>query len=103
MSAGYFALAGALFATAQAQLSYKLYFRARQRTHLAVALVCFTGASVGSYIALKSLSIGTVYMSTAITQLIVVGLAHRVLGEPLTRDHGIALVLIVSGIVLYAA
>ncbi|MBI5136223.1 MAG: EamA family transporter [Nitrospirae bacterium] len=102
MSGGWPALAGALFATAQAQLSYKLYFRARRRVHLAVAIACFVGASVCAYLALKSLSIGMVYMSTALTQLMVVGLAHRVLGEPFTRDHGIAMVLIVVGILVYA-
>jgi drug/metabolite transporter (DMT)-like permease len=103
VSAGWLALAGALLSTAQAQLSYKLYFREKRRTHLVVAIACFVGASVCSYFALRSLTIGMVYMSTAFTQVLVVGLAHWVLGEPFTRDHGVAMALIVLGIVVYAA
>jgi uncharacterized membrane protein len=44
-----------------------------------------------------------VYMSTALTQVLVAGLSRWVLREPLTADHGVGLVLIVAGIVVYAA
>ena len=102
MTAHWLALAGALCATALAQLFYKLYFRSHRKVHLVLSVGCFLSASLCAYGALKGLTIGMVYMSTALTQLLVIGLAHFVLGERLSRDHGIAMALIVSGIVIYA-
>jgi len=102
MSMSWLALIGALCATALAQLTYKLYFKDHSRPYLVVSITCFVAASLCAYLALKELNIGMVYMSTALTQLLVVGMAYRILGEPLTRDHGIGMAFIVSGIVLYA-
>ena len=102
MIVSWLALLGALCATALAQLFYKLYFSAHKRAYLVLSIGCFVAASLCAYLALKQLGIGMVYMSTALTQLMVAVLAWRVLGEPITRDHGIGLALIVSGIVLYA-
>jgi len=102
MSISWLALLGSLCVTALAQLMYKLYFKARHKPYLAVSITCFVIAASCSYLALRELEIGIVYMSTALTQLMVVGMAYRVLGEPITRDHGIGMAFIISGIVLYA-
>ncbi len=102
MSGYWLALSGALLSTALAQLFYKLYFRDRRNGLLVLSIGCFVSASVFAYLALKGLSLGMVYMSTALTQLLVMGLAHFVLGERITRDHGVAMGLIVSGIIIYA-
>lgn len=102
MTAAWLFLVGALASTAFAQLGYKLYFRAGRQAYLTAAVVLFVGASLFAYLALQKLTVGMVYMSTAVTQLLVAGLAWGVLGERLTRDHFIALALIVSGVVLYA-
>jgi len=96
------ALAGALLATAHGQLMYKLYFRSKRVYHLALSVGFFLAAPVCAYLALRTLNIGTVYMSTAITQVMVMALSHFVLGERLTMDHFIAIVLIVSGVTMYA-
>lgn len=104
MTAAWIALGGALLSTAFAQLAYKLHFvRAAGRVWLVTAVVLFVGASGFAYLALTSLTIGMVYMSTALTHLLVVGLSRWVLKEPLSADHGVALALIVTGIVVYAA
>ncbi len=101
MSGYWLALAGALVVTALAQLFYKLYFRTHRKMILLLSIGCFVCASLFAYVALKGLTIGMVYMSTALTQVLVIGLAHFVLGERLSRDHGVAMLLIVSGIVIY--
>jgi drug/metabolite transporter (DMT)-like permease len=95
------ALLAALAATALAQLTYKLTFSTGRRAWLLAAIPLFLGATGCTYLALKGLSIGMVYMSTAVTQLLVAGLARLVLKETLTRDHAVALTLIVLGVALY--
>lgn len=95
------ALGAAVAGTAFGQVAYKLHFRRRGPLALPVAAVLFVGASACAYLALRTLPLGTVYMSTALTQLLVAALARPVLGERLTRDHAVALALIVSGVVLY--
>ena len=84
MMVSWLALLGALCATALAQLFYKLYFSAHKRAYLVLSIGCFVAASLCAYLALKQLGIGMVYMSTALTQLMVAVLAWRVLGEPIT-------------------
>ena len=95
------ALAGALIATALGQGFFKLFFRSSTWRHLALGLCLFAAAPLCNYVALRQLAIDTVYMSTAITQLLVLGFSTSVLKEKLTRDHGIAMALILSGIIVY--
>lgn len=102
MTASWLALGGTVGATALGQMAYKLYFARRALPVLAAAVLLFLTATACTYLALKGLSIGMVYMSTAVSQLLVAGLARLVLKETLTRDHGVALALIVAGVVLYA-
>jgi drug/metabolite transporter (DMT)-like permease len=103
VTGAWIALGGALLSTAFAQLAYKLHFvRSAGWLWLGTALVLFVGASGFAYLALKSLTIGMVYMSTALTQLLVAGLSRWVLREPIGADHAVALGLIVTGIVVYA-
>lgn len=97
------ALGGALVTTALAQVAYKLHYGRPGGGWLAAAIAMFVAASVLAYLALRALPVGTVYMSTALTQLLVAALAWRVLREPFTREHGIAMAFIVLGIVVYAA
>ncbi|MDH5527346.1 MAG: EamA family transporter [Nitrospirota bacterium] len=103
MSGSLAALAGALISTALAQVSYKAYFRDRRLPLLVLALGLFVSAAACSYLALRGLTLGVVYMSTALTHVMVAALSWRLLGERLTRDHGIGLALITAGIVMYAA
>ena len=102
MIASWMALGIALTGTAFGQLFFKLYFDRRRMVFLAVALSLFLGTQLLAYVALRELDISLVYMSTAITQVMMLGLAHSVLKENITYDHIIAASLIVTGVVLFA-
>jgi len=96
-------LASALVCTAFAQFSYKLYFvKQRPRPALLCALVLFAIAQLGFFLALTQLAIGVVYMSTGITQVLVLALSRYALRENVTHDHLIAVLLIIGGLVVYA-
>lgn len=102
MTHAWFALGGALLATAFGQVLFKLFFRNHRFVWLA-ASICFFGiAPLCNYLALQVLGIGVVYMSTAITIALVVGLSRWVLGERLSYNHAVAMLLIVCGVVVYA-
>ncbi len=97
-------LAGALTATALAQVSYKAYFsRSRRLALLATALGLFVVAQLGFLVALTDLEVGVVYMSMGLVQVMVLVLSYTVLRERITPDHIVAVALIVGGLVLYAA
>lgn len=98
---GWLELAGALVATAFAQLLYKVYFVRRQFRFVAAAILLFVIVPPLAYLALEHLSVGIVYMSTALTQIMVLCLSRLILKEPIGRDHWIAMTLIVAGVVLY--
>lgn len=102
MTLAWLSLGGALLSTAFAQVAYKRYFLNRHRPLLVGAIILFASAAMFAFLALKGLSIGKVYMSTAVTHVLVVGLSRWLLQEPLTRDHGIATAFIAAGVVLYA-
>ena len=102
MNGAWFALGGALLATAIGQVMFKLFFRRHRYIWLATAIGFFAIAPVCNYLALQTLGIGMVYMSTALTIVLVVGLSRLILGERLSRDHGIATILIVCGVLIYA-
>ena len=96
------ALIGAIMATASAQIFYKLVFRYNKSRLLLLSILFFFAASVFTYLALGALNIGLVYMSMAVTQLLIVALSYFVLGERLTMSHGFGMVLIISGLFIYA-
>ena len=98
----YSALVLALILTALGQVYYKMYFTYRQRRYLVLAIGFFVSVPILNYIALKGITIGIVYMSTAVAHLLVVGLSHYLLKETLTRDHFVAMTLIIFGVFLYA-
>jgi drug/metabolite transporter (DMT)-like permease len=95
------ALGTSFTTTACGQTAYKLFSTTHRRLFLGLALGLFIAAQLANYIALHRLSIGTVYIGTGITHVLVLGLSRLVLGEKLTRDHIIAVIMIVSGLALY--
>lgn len=110
MTGAWLALGAALVSTALAQVAYRWHCRPRPGAPrgpwgpgVAAAVALFLAATAFAYLALRALPLGTVYMSTALTQVLVAGLSWWVLGERLTRDHGVAMACIVLGIVAYAA
>jgi len=95
------ALGTSFTTTACGQITYKLFSTTRRRVFFASALGLFITAQLANYIALHRLSIGTVYIGTGITHVLILVLSRVVLKETLTRDHLIAVLLIVSGLLLY--
>ena len=97
-------LSVALASTAFAQLSYKLYFvRGRSIRTLATALSLFVLAQVGFFFALTRLEVGVVYMSTGLVHMLVMALSRFVLRENVSRDHLLAVAMIATGLLIYAA
>ncbi len=98
----YLALGAALTLAAFGQLNFKLYALRSSRLNLAIALGCFVIAQICFFLALMDLRVGVVYLSTALTQILVLFLSRHVLREALTRHHAVAMTMIVAGIILYA-
>lgn len=109
------ALVAALACTAFGQLAYKQLVDGRRGglrsgwrdprslRLLFMALALFGTAQIGFFLALRGLSVGVVYMSTGLTQVLVLALSRVVLREGVGSDHAIAVGLILSGLALYAA
>ena len=97
----YFYLIGLIVTTALGQFLYKLYFVRKDFRILIFSVLTFLAAPVCSYLALHDLTIGTVYMSTALIQIAVLTLSKLFLKEHITRTHILASAMIVSGIVFY--
>ena len=94
-------LALALLATALAQLLYKEASLRGSRIRLGAAIACFCIAPVASYLALRSLSLATVYVSTAISQLLVVFGSMVTFGERYGFRQWLGLTLIVAGVIIF--
>lgn len=101
MSAAILALA--LAATAAAQVAYKAFFLRRRRILFIVAMGLFAVAQICFFLALRELPVGVVYMSTGLTQALVLALSHYVLKEQITQTHIYGVGVIAAGLVLYAA
>ncbi|MCJ7701310.1 MAG: EamA family transporter [Anaerolineales bacterium] len=96
------ALIGALFSTALGQAFFKYSFQMKKNTYLAIAIGFFVVTPLLSYIALQRLYISTVYMSTAVTQVIILGLSRFFLKEELTKDHFVAITFILLGVIIFS-
>ena len=87
-----------------AQVFYKRYISVgRHRRHLAITIGLFVLAQGSFFLALTQLSIGVVYMSTAITQVLVLAASKWMLGEQVSRHHVQAVVIIGLGLALYVS
>jgi drug/metabolite transporter (DMT)-like permease len=95
------ALSGLILSTSFGQLLYKMYFSRKKLSILMAAVFFFLFAPLCSYVALQELTIGTVYMSTAATQIVVLAASGIVLKERLHPHHFVAALFIVAGIVLF--
>ncbi|HEX4299658.1 MAG TPA: hypothetical protein VH327_02200 [Gammaproteobacteria bacterium] len=94
-------VAGLLF-TAGGQVCFKHYYTTRRRLDLFSALALFGLVPVVNFLALRGLSFGLVYMSTAVTQVLVLFMCWGFLGETLKRTTLPGIVLILAGIIIYA-
>lgn len=94
-------LGASLLATAFAQLSFKRYFAARARGWLLATVLLFLAVPFTTYQALRGLPLSTVYVATALSQLLVVGLSLAWLGERYTRRQQAGFALVLAGVVLF--
>lgn len=101
MSTGWIWLGVALTATAAGQLIYKKasITRSWPLTILAIAFFCI--APPTSYMALHQLSLATVYVSTAASQILVVLSSMFLFHERYSGRQWASLALILAGILLF--
>ena len=95
-------VAGLLF-TAAGQVQFKHYYSSHRRLDLLSALALFGLVPVVNFLALRGLSFGLVYMSTAVTQVLVLFMCWVFLGEKLQRSSLPGIALVVAGIIVYAS
>ena len=95
-------LAGALSGTALGQVFYRYYFVDKRRSWLFLAILFFLVVPLFSYFALKGISLGTVYMSTGLTQVLILFLSKYFLKENIQVSKMLAVGVIILGVVVYA-
>lgn len=104
MIALHFSLASLLFAllsTAAGQLLFRMYYVYKRKTYLTAALCTFLAVPLFSYVALINLTLAFVYMSTALTHVLVLAMSHVFLKERFTRKQHISMSLIIIGIIVF--
>lgn len=94
-------LAIAIIATAVGQLLFKHASVTRSRRYTLYAIIAFCMAPIGAFVALHTLSLATVYISTAISQLFVVLASMALFGERYNHRQWAGLALILAGVILF--
>ncbi|MBU1417910.1 MAG: EamA family transporter [Proteobacteria bacterium] len=100
----YSSLASLLFAllcTSVGQLLFRMYYVRTKKIYLVASLGMFLVVPVLSYFALVNLTLAFVYMSTALTHVLVLIMSHMFLKEHLTRKQYLSMSLIVVGIITF--
>jgi drug/metabolite transporter (DMT)-like permease len=87
--------------TVAAQLSFKNYFRTQRRWFVLAAAVLFVLAVVCTYMAVRSLGIGRVYVGAAFTYILTPLATRHLFGERLVHGQYAALGLIAAGVIVY--
>lgn len=104
MIALYFSLTSLLFAllfTTAGQLLFRMYYVYNRKAYLTTALCTLLAVPLFSYLALLNLTLAFVYMSTALTHVLVLAMSHVFLKERLTRKQYISMSLIIIGIIVF--
>lgn len=87
--------------TAGGQVLFKRHYLHHRRLDLLGALAMFGLVPLINFVALRGMSFGFVYMSTAATQILVLLMCRVFLGEKLGRDALPGILLILAGIIVY--
>lgn len=98
---GWLFLALTILVTVAAQLAFKQFFLSRRRRYVITAIALFCAAIPCTYMAVRTLGIGRVYMGAALSYVLAPLAAHRLFGEHLASRHFAALGLILAGVVVY--
>lgn len=94
----FFFLGCAIVFTAAAQTLYKLFAENRKLPFLISTIALFVATPIMSYLALRELSLGVVYMSTGLTYILVLMSSRFVLRESVEKRQIFAVALIVAGV-----
>lgn len=94
-------LAAALLLTATGQLFFRLHYVRDGRIYLVLALGTFMLVPFFSYLALRNLTLATVYMSTALIHVLVLALSHFFLKERISGRQYFPISLIIAGIIIF--
>ena len=95
------ALALSLLATVAAQLFFKQFHRSGRRANVVLAVALFVLAVPLTVFAARGLGIGRVYIGTALTYVLAPMAAAMFFGERIRRAQGLALAMILAGVILY--
>lgn len=101
MNAGWSWLIFALSMTAVGQLVFKRASMNKSWRMTILAIACFCVVPPASYLALHTLTLATVYVSTALSQVVVVLASLFAFGERYSSRQWFALVLILAGVVVF--
>ena len=102
MTLAILALAASLICTAAGMVTFKHYYRSRRRADLVWSVLLFAGVPLTTFLALRGLSLGLVYMATAATQVLVLLMSRFFLGERIGPKALPGIALILAGIIIYA-
>jgi drug/metabolite transporter (DMT)-like permease len=91
----------AILGTALGQFFYKRFFLTKNFWYLILTLGCLGSVPVCTLVALKNLSLDTVYVATSITIGLTTILAVTFLNERLSRKDWFAIGCIISGVIIY--
>lgn len=94
-------LAATILTTVVAQLAFKKYYLSHRLVFVGAAITLFCLAVPCTYMAVRGLGIGRVYVGAALTYVITPLAAQRAFGEHLGRNHMFALGLILAGVIVY--
>jgi drug/metabolite transporter (DMT)-like permease len=94
-------LGASLLCTAAAQIAFKSYFRTYRWWTLVGTIGLFLLVPYTTYNALRGLPLATVYVATAVSQLLVVLLSLLLMGERYSPRQYIGFALVLFGIVIY--
>lgn len=98
---GYFLTLCAVLVTSCGVVLYKQYAIKKRLLLLVTAIISFILAPVFSFLALKYLSVDTVYMMTSLNGLIVLILSYYVLKEKVVRMQILGAFLVFCGVSIY--
>jgi drug/metabolite transporter (DMT)-like permease len=91
----------ALLATALAQIAFKHYHLTGRRRSLVTALAMFASIPAITYLTVRHLGVGKVYILTSLSYALVAFLGWRVFGERVSRRQILGLAIITLGCLIY--
>jgi multidrug transporter EmrE-like cation transporter len=100
-AAAYILLLLALLATALAQVSFKHYHLSGQRSSLVVAVLLFACIPPVTFLAVRELGVGKVYVLTSLSYGLVAFLGWKVFKEGISRRQLTGLAIITLGCLIY--